>query len=78
MTSVPPFDADRWRAISTYLDEALEMTPARRAVWLAGICARDPGLGTDLERLLAEHDDLQDSRFLERAVLLFQRSTEPE
>ena len=46
------------------------MTGDRRAAWLAAICARDAALGAELESLLAEHEDLQESGFLERAVAL--------
>jgi serine/threonine protein kinase len=75
---VPPLSPDRWRALSPYLDEALEITADRRAVWLASICARDAALGADLERLLTEHAALQQSRFLEWEVPLFQRPAETQ
>ena len=77
MSSAPSFDRDRWRALSSYLDEALEMSREHRARWLTGICARDPVVGADLEALLAEHDHLQDSRFLERTVPLLRHLREP-
>lgn len=77
MSSVPPLEPARWRALSPYLDQALDMSREDRAAWLAGICASDPTLGADLERLLAEHDHLQRSRFLEPAVPPSRRSTEP-
>jgi serine/threonine-protein kinase len=75
---VPPFSPDRWRALSPYLDEALAMTGDRRAIWLAAIRARDAALGADLESLLAEHDHLQESLFLERALPLVQHSDDTE
>ena len=50
------------------------MTGDRRATWLAAICARDAAFGADLESLLAEHEELQESEFLERALPLGQRS----
>jgi len=31
---MPPFNADRWRVLSPYLDEALEIAPDERADWL--------------------------------------------
>jgi serine/threonine protein kinase/Tfp pilus assembly protein PilF len=64
---VPPLSPDRWRALSPYLDEALAMTPDRRAGWLASVSARDAALGADLEILLAEHEDLQEAQFLEHS-----------
>ena len=76
MSSVPPLDPARWRALSPYLDQALDMSREDRAAWLTAICASDPALGADLERLLAEHDHLQRSRFLDPAFPLSRRSTE--
>ena len=52
------------------------MTGDGRVAWLAAIAARDPALGADLEGLLAEHEDLQESRFLERAAAPGQRPAE--
>jgi hypothetical protein len=63
-----PLSGDRWRALSPYLDEALELPTADRAAWLASIFARDTGLAVDLQALLAEHDRVHASRFLEQAV----------
>ena len=73
---MPPLSPDRWRALSPYLDEALELTSDRREAWLAAICARDAALGADLQSLLAEHEDLHQSRFLERAHPPASRFTE--
>ena len=50
------------------------MTRDRRARWLAAICARDAALAADLESLLAEHEELQESEFLERALPLGRQS----
>jgi hypothetical protein len=71
---MPPLNPDRWRALSPYLDEALAMTSDRRGPWLAEIRAGDAALGADLESLLAEHEHLQESRYLERPVALVQHS----
>jgi hypothetical protein len=65
---VPPFTIDRWRLLSPYLDEALQMDTDERTTWLASIVARDASLAADLQMLLAEHDTLNASRFLERPV----------
>ena len=65
---MPPLSADRWRTLSPFLDEALEIANGERAAWLASIRARDPVLAADLQLLLAEHDALDESRFLEGAV----------
>ena len=61
---------DRWRIVSPYLDEALEMATTERAEWLAAVCARDPALAADLQSLLAEQDAVVDSGFLETSVPL--------
>jgi serine/threonine protein kinase len=60
-----PLSPDRWRALSPYLDEALSLTSDDRVAWLAALKDRDPALGDDLAGLLAEHDGLQASRYLE-------------
>jgi serine/threonine-protein kinase len=67
---MPPLSADRWRTLSPFLDEALEIANGERAAWLASIRARDPVLAADLQLLLAEHDALDESHFLEGAVPL--------
>lgn len=71
---MPPLSADRWRAISPYLDEALDLPTADRAAWLESICSRDAGLALDLRTLLAEHDRVHRSRFLEQPVPLTSRT----
>ena len=64
---------DRWRELSPYLDEALSLTSDDRVAWLAAISARDPALGADLEALLADHEGLEASRYLEGASAPGQR-----
>ncbi|HMF95838.1 MAG TPA: serine/threonine-protein kinase [Vicinamibacterales bacterium] len=64
-----PLTADRWRALSPYLDEALEIPTRGRGAWLESIFARDAALAADLQKLLAEHDLIHESRFLEQPVL---------
>ena len=51
---MPPLSAERWRAISPYLDQALDLPTADRAAWLESICARDAGLAVDLQTILAD------------------------
>jgi hypothetical protein len=63
---MPPFSPERWRALSPYLDEALGITSDRRAGWIAAIAAHDLTLAADLAALLAEHEELKASHFLER------------
>ena len=65
---MPLIDPDRWRALSPYLDEALETADGERAAWLASIREVDASLADDLRTLLAEYDTLLESRFLERTA----------
>ena len=69
-----PLSADRWRAVSPYLDEALEIATQDRAAWLASIRERDAALANDLQTLLAEQDVVLESRFLERSAPLPSRA----
>jgi serine/threonine protein kinase/tetratricopeptide (TPR) repeat protein len=63
MATVP---ADRWRALSPYLDEVLDIPKEERPAWLASLHARDATLAADLQSLLAEQDVVEESHFLER------------
>jgi serine/threonine protein kinase len=63
-----PFSPDRWRALSPYLDEGLELGVEQRSAWLAAIETRDPGIAADLEMLLAEQQAIHDSGFLEGSI----------
>jgi serine/threonine-protein kinase len=60
---------DRWRVLSPYLDEALEIAVEERAAWLARIAARDSSLAADLRKMLVRHRLVHESHFLERALL---------
>ncbi len=64
-----PLTPDRWRVLSPYLDGALAITGDPRTAWLAEIAARDAAPASELESLLAEHDNLQQSEFLERTTI---------
>ncbi len=63
-----PLSSERWRVLSPYLDEALDIATDERPAWLAAIGARDASLAADLSRLLAEHRAVHASHFLEHAV----------
>jgi eukaryotic-like serine/threonine-protein kinase len=65
---------ERWRELAPYLDAALDITTENRAAWLASIRVRDAALAADLRALLAEHEKLDTSRFLEHAVPLPQHA----
>ena len=64
-----PIDPERWRILSPYLDQALDIAADQRPEWLAGICARDAVLGRELKAMLAEHNTAHDAGFLAGAVL---------
>ena len=66
---MPPLSPNRWRALSPYLDQALEIPTQDRAAWLASIGARDEFLAADLQKMLEEHHLVHESKFLERALL---------
>jgi eukaryotic-like serine/threonine-protein kinase len=65
---MPPISPDRWRVLSPYLDEALEIDAAEQTAWLDAISARDPRLADDLRSILSRHQAVHDSGFLEGAV----------
>src|SRR5262249_11111404 len=62
-------DPDRWRVLSPYLDMALEIAADQRDAWLASIDAQDPALASELHTILAQHQAVNESGFLEHAVL---------
>jgi serine/threonine protein kinase len=61
--------ADRWRALSPYLDQALDLTAEERQPWLDTLGREDPVLAGELQSLLAERDLLHNSGFLESPVV---------
>ena len=67
-TPMPRISPDRWRVLSPYLDQALEISADERGGWLAvdlgqGLVARQPTSSA----ILVEHQTVHDSGFLERA-----------
>src|SRR3954471_11134646 len=71
---MPPFSPERWHAVSPLLDEALELAHDEQGPWLESVRARDASLAADLQSLLAEHEAVHESRFLECAVPLPRRT----
>ena len=57
--------ADRWRALSPYLDVALALTDQQRSIWLSSLRSRDPELASELENLFCDYRKLSERRFLE-------------
>jgi eukaryotic-like serine/threonine-protein kinase len=66
---MPPINPERWRVLSPYLDQALDIVAEDRAAWLADLSARDGALAADLRSILAKCEQVRDSQFLESAVL---------
>jgi hypothetical protein len=61
------FDAERWRRIAPYLDEALDISSDEaRARWLAALRLENPALADDLQMLLDDQRDVAARHFLER------------
>ena len=58
---------DRWRFVSPYLDEVMELPEAERGAWLAQVRTRDATLADDLETLLDERGQASRDGFLEGA-----------
>jgi len=60
-----PLHPDQWKALSSYLEKALDMTDAERAVWLALLRRESPDLTEQIEELLREHKILSEEGFLD-------------
>jgi serine/threonine protein kinase len=56
----------QWQAVSPYVDEALALPEAERAVWLQQFRAEKPELAQVVEQLLEEHRALAVEHFLEQ------------
>jgi serine/threonine protein kinase/tetratricopeptide (TPR) repeat protein len=54
-----------WRSLSPLLDHALDLEPGRRAAFVDAVRAETPDLADTLQMLLAEHEQLLGSGFLE-------------
>ena len=65
--SLSPFSPERWKAISPYLDQALDKPEDERAAWLADLREQDPALAADLQTLLNEHQVAAREAFLEES-----------
>ena len=60
---------DTWREISPFLDHALSLPDAERAVWLITFHGERPDLADLLEKLLQEHHAAAEEHFLEHEPL---------
>ena len=66
---MPQFPPERWRALSPYLDEVLDVPAEARAGWLSSLRAVDAALAHDLVALLDEHEAADEAGFLDGMVL---------
>jgi eukaryotic-like serine/threonine-protein kinase len=61
--------SERWRTLSPYLDEALDLDTAARDAWLARLAQRDAALAGELRVILAEHDVVHQAGFMDVPVI---------
>jgi serine/threonine-protein kinase len=59
---------EQWKVLSPHLDAVLDMTEEERASWISSLRKQDAALAGALERLLQEHRELSDKRFMEEQV----------
>jgi tetratricopeptide (TPR) repeat protein len=57
-----------WQAVGPYLDQALDVPVEERSRWLEELRKTQPTLASSLETLLASHERIADSRFLEHGA----------
>lgn len=60
----PPPGPPTWQRISAALDQGLDLPPAEREAWLAGLDQSEPSLANRLRELFIQHERLEDSGFL--------------
>src|SRR6516164_7113822 len=61
---------EHWKQASPYLDEALTLSETERAAWLASLRKKDANLAALVESLLADHQAVEQERFLEQDLML--------
>src|SRR5438034_9802953 len=52
---------ERWQQLKQIFQSALERNPAERSAFLSQACADDPALRSQVESLIASHDQAGDS-----------------
>src|SRR5919106_1259232 len=52
---------ERWQQLKQIFQSALERNPAERSAFLSRACADDPALRSEVESLIASHDQAGDS-----------------
>ncbi len=68
LLSAAPLPPERWRVLSPYLDQALELTTGELDSWLERMRQHDAGIARDIETLLGDRDALRSATFLERGL----------
>ena len=68
-TRFQDFEPQEWARISRLIDEGLDLEPMSRTAWLEQLSASQPELAAQLRLLLAEHQDMTTSGFLERSMI---------
>jgi tetratricopeptide (TPR) repeat protein len=58
-------NSERWRLVSPYLDQVLELAEEERQRYLEDLAREDPALAADLELLLGEERALREEKYLE-------------
>jgi serine/threonine protein kinase len=61
---VPISDPEQWRALTPYLDEALELDEEQRTAWLSRLSVENPSLAAQLEPLLLQYSLLAKNGFM--------------
>ena len=66
MPAIPP---DRWRRLSPYLDEVLDVADDERPAWVQALRVRDETLASDVEAMLAGRAIADGANFLSGAAI---------
>jgi tetratricopeptide (TPR) repeat protein len=61
MTAIDP---ESWKELEPLLDQAMDLAPGERTLWLAALSARSPALASQLVSLLAAKDEVDRVGFL--------------
>ena len=75
---VANWNTERWRDVSPFLDQALELEGDERREWLEGLAASRPDIAVTVRGLLGRHEVNRVARFLEQSPLAAAAAHEPE
>ncbi|HTE41256.1 MAG TPA: serine/threonine-protein kinase [Steroidobacteraceae bacterium] len=56
-----------WKRIAPFLDQAMDLEPRERAVWLAELTLSQPEIAATVQKMLLEHEQLNAKGFLEKS-----------